>query len=125
MRKSITKSIFWYLQGNSRYKICSTRILKYLVPKYIREQISIRENSVDIICKTNGSCKECGCAIPQLQYADTNCNAHCYPHMLDKTTFTLLKNGGCYEDHITNLTWRITDGKFHYNNPTRGSKRKT
>lgn len=120
MSKKITvRNIFWYLQGHTRYRLCNTPILKYIVPKYLRDQISIRENSVHEICQSIGTCKECGCNLPQLQYADKECYGWCYPPMLNRSEFTLLQNGGCHEDEITNLTWRIQNGKFYYNDITR------
>ena len=122
MSKKITiKNIFWYLQGNTRYKVLNNPILKYLVAGYIRRQIAVRKKSVDEVCNILGSCKECGCSIPQLQYADVECHGWCYPPMLKKNDFLLLENGGCYEDPITKITWRITNGKFHYKDISRNA----
>ena len=122
-KRSMFSNIFWYLQGNGRYKLCNTRILKYLVPAYIRDQIATRERSVNAICDSLGSCKECGCSIPHLQYADTECHGWCYPPMLDRNTYILLKNGGCYEDKINKVVWRIENGKFHYTTLSRNNPR--
>ena len=124
MKRNILSNIFWYLQGNTRQIICTNRFLKYVVPKYIRQQVAIREESTNETCKARGSCKECGCKIPQLQYADKACYANCYPHMLGKKDFQLLQNGGCLEDDMLNITWKITDGKFNYNSIFRDRKGK-
>ena len=111
-KKKITiRNIFWYLQGNTRYKLMKTP-LKFLVPKYIREQIELRKASANSICMGQFSCKECGCSMPQMVYADKECYGSCYPRLLTKKEYTTIKTGSFFCDLHTQLIWIITDGKF-------------
>lgn len=122
-KKKITiRNIFWFLQGNARYKLVNSPF-KFLVAPYIRRQIKVREASAHEICQTLGACKECGCSIPQLQYADGECHAWCYPQMLNKEQFTELERGGQVDDLLLGITWKITNGKYHYQSIPRDNKR--
>lgn len=78
-----------YILGNYRYW-CS-RHCKWIIRKYILNQVQIRYNSIDNKCKMNMSCKECGCDIPALLYCNRACEGGCYPKMLNKKYFEKLR----------------------------------
>lgn len=111
-KKKITiKNIFWYLQGTTRYRIMSSWF-KNIFPWYLRDQIEHRVNSMHTICRTQGSCKECGCMTPALAYCDEECLGRCYPRMLNKKEYKNIITGGLFCDIETALIWIIKDGKF-------------
>ena len=84
MKHKITiKNVWYYLQGNLRYKLYYSRFKK-LIRKHILEQIEFRINSMDKFCYNNGSCKLCGCKTTALQMANKACDKPCYPKMLSK-----------------------------------------
>lgn len=89
-------NIFYYLQGNIRYFLF--RFARKLLPKYIQEQFHYRMNSIKKECFFSGSCRNCGCSIPQLQMADKKCSVGCYPEMKtqsDWEEYKLKNNIGC------------------------------
>ena len=66
------------------------------IRKHIREQYEWRVRVMDEECYSMGSCKNCGCIVPQLQMADKACGGNCYPPMLSKKEWkdvdNLMKN---------------------------------
>lgn len=108
------KNIYAYIQGNIRYKLYYSKYkcLRELIPKYIREQIGYRINSMDKQCFINGSCKLCGCQTTHLQCADKACDKPCYPYMLSKIKWErVLKGLSVYDSH-TDSMWKLDKGKF-------------
>jgi len=109
IREKITlKSIFYYLQGNIRYKLFYSK-LNFLIPKHIREQIQLRINSMDVCCYKQGQCKMCGCQTTMLQMADKTCDKPCYPRMLNKEEWSYLKKTNSFFDNISNKVWSILE----------------
>lgn len=109
------KNIFAYIQGNIRYKIYyKYKFLKFLVPKYIWEQIEIRINSMDKECYNNGACKICGCSTTALQFANKSCDKPCYPNMMSKGNFykNRYSKNKLYFDEQNNTLWKIENDKF-------------
>lgn len=83
-KKEITlKNMFYYIQGNIRYILYYSKF-KFLIPKYIREQIDFRIRVMDKKCYNQGSCKMCGCKTTALQMSNKTCNKPCYPPMMNK-----------------------------------------
>ncbi len=80
-----------YIQGNYRYKLYYSRF-KWLLRPHIVEQIDVRINSMDRQCYNEGQCKLCGCKTTALQMANKACEKPCYPKMIDKVTWTRVKN---------------------------------
>lgn len=128
------KNYFYYIQGTLRYNIYyKYPKLKFLVPKYIWEQIEIRINSIDRKCYNNGYCKMCGCTVTALQFANKPCDKPCYPKMINKKQFKdLLFSGGNKvfiqenKEHKKIYSWIIRNNKFiltdYYNTIIYGKK---
>jgi len=76
-----------------------------LLPLHIKEQIDFRiDVMMDKECFNNGQCKVCGCTTTQLQMTNKSCEGHCYPCIVNKTTWEFFKNNGII---ISNgLLWR-------------------
>lgn len=87
------KDMFYYIQGNIRYELYYSKF-RWLIPKYIREQITYRINSMDIACYEYGSCMLCGCKTTALQMCNKACDKPCYPKMISKRAWFLLTNPG-------------------------------
>lgn len=84
-------NIIAYLQGNYRYYIYYEPNLKFLMRKYIRDQIDYRITVMDKDCFNSGSCKLCGCTTTKLQMADKACDKPCYPKMMDEKQWSNFK----------------------------------
>jgi hypothetical protein len=55
------------------------------VRQHIAEQFLWRVNEkTDKTCLRNFSCKHCGCSVPDLQFANRECEGGCYPKMMNK-----------------------------------------
>lgn len=83
-RKVKLKDIWYYIQGNIRYRIYYSPSSKLLLRKYIREQIDFRILYMNPVCYNNGECVKCGCATTKLQMANKKCDGNCYPPMLSR-----------------------------------------
>lgn len=83
------KNIFYYLQGNIRYFLLKN--FPFLVRKHIREQVEYRMSVMDEQCREMGSCKYCGCDVPQMQMSDKQCKKPCYPKMMGKKKWESVK----------------------------------
>lgn len=77
------KNVRAYLQGNYRYRLYYSKF-KFLIRKYIREQIDYRIGVMDLDCYKNGVCKMCGCMTTALQMANKRCDGDCYPPILNQ-----------------------------------------
>lgn len=125
-KKFKVKDIWYYIQGNIRYFLYYWKtnyfgkktIFKYifliplhkLIPLHIREQITIRINSMNQDCYRTGSCVMCGCKTTNLQMANKNCEGLCYPQMQTKQNWNLLKNKKIV---ISNKkAWQLNNSKF-------------
>ena len=84
-------NILNYIQGNIRYQLYYSKFA-FLIPKYIREQIDIRINSMDSQCYKEGQCKMCGCSTTALQMCDKACDKPCYPPILNKEAWEKFKS---------------------------------
>lgn len=97
------KNIWSFFQGNFRYQIYYSKFA-FLLPKYIREQIQVRINSMDRQCYQEGQCKMCGCQTTALQMANKACDKPCYPSMMSKKNWKLIqKFSHCSEGIWWNL----------------------
>ena len=79
------KNIKGYLQGNLRYFMDFTGIIK--PEEHILEQVKwrlhkIKENSP--LCLEYKSCINCGCSVIEKVYEDRACEGDCYPIMKNK-----------------------------------------
>lgn len=77
------RKVFYYIQGNIRYKIYYSKYKTKLIRKHILEQIDYRIRVMNVDCYTDGVCHLCGCTTTALQMCDKSC-IECYPHMLHK-----------------------------------------
>lgn len=89
------KNIYYYLQGNIRYKLYYSKFA-WLIPKYIKEQINMRIASMSKDCYKNGFCTMCGCQTTMLQMANKACNKPCYPVILNKNKWDKFKKDKIY-----------------------------
>lgn len=90
------KNIWAYFQGNTRFylnEICPS-VYNIVVRKHIREQISARLICMNKYCRIEGYCIHCGCETPNLQYANKTCDGNCYPEMLSKKQWYVMKQVG-------------------------------
>lgn len=61
---------------------------------HIKEQVIFRKALVQLKkpeCIAKGECIKCGCAIPDLFYADKSCDMFCYPKMMSKENWESFK----------------------------------
>ncbi len=90
--KHITlKNVYAFLQGESRI------ILDFFesLPVHIQEQVNYRislvqEKSPE--CLEKKECIKCGCSIPDLFYANKQCDGKCYPVMMDEKEWEIFKS---------------------------------
>ena len=90
IRQANPENIIAYFQGNLRYKLFYSNFA-FLIRPHIREQIEARIRSMDQECYNAGECKLCGCQTTALQMADKACDKPCYPSMLSRNKWWLLK----------------------------------
>ena len=107
--KPTLKNIIAYIQGNLRYKLYYSKFA-FLIRPHIKEQIDVRINSMDKQCYDEGQCKLCGCQTTALQMADKACDKPCYPRMLTRSEWWLLKRTKCLT--VDGELWRYKYGKF-------------
>jgi hypothetical protein len=104
--------ILYFFQGNIRYEVYYSKKYKWFMKNHIREQIEARIKSMDNECYENGQCKLCGCTTTALQMANKSCDKPCYPEIISKKRWKLLKenkvsvNSGGY-------FWILKDNKFY------------
>lgn len=109
MKKYNLKNIWSFFQGNFRYQIYYSKFA-FLLPKYIKEQIDARINSMDPICYAQGECKLCGCQTTALQMANKACEKPCYPSMMSRRNWRLMKKGLVHPSE--KIWWELKDNKF-------------
>lgn len=80
-----------FIVGWLRYHLYYSRFY-WLIRKHIREQIDVRINSMDEECYLTGSCVKCGCATTALQMASKSCEGYCYPVLVSRKRWKILKN---------------------------------
>lgn len=87
------KNIFYYIQGNLRYKLYygEFKFLNKLMRTHIKEQIDLRIKLMDRECYYNGSCKMCGCGTTELQMCNKACENKCYLPMMNKKEWFYFK----------------------------------
>lgn len=103
------KNIQAYIQGKLRYKLYYSKFV-FLIREHIREQIEVRINSMDRQCYYDGQCKLCGCTTTALQMANKACDKACYPRMLTKSEWRLLKKTKALI--VDKVLWRLENNKF-------------
>ena len=111
--KPTLENIIAYIQGNLRYKLFYSNFA-FLIRPHIREQIEVRINSMDPICYGNGECKMCGCQTTHLQMANKACDKPCYPEMMSRRNWILMKKGLYYPTN--KRWWKLKYNKFIINN---------
>lgn len=89
--KITLKNIFYFIQGHIRYELYYSKFV-WLIRNHIREQIEVRINSMNKECYNQGSCIKCGCKTTHLQMSNKACKGLCYPSMMNKRKWNLLKN---------------------------------
>lgn len=89
--KITLKNIFYYFQGNLRYRLYYSKHFKWLVRKHIQEQYLYRVNAMREECFNTGSCVVCGCQTTHLQFANKPCEGNCYIKMLNKKDWENIK----------------------------------
>ncbi len=108
----ILKNIFYYMQGNLRYKLFYSKFA-FLIPKYIREQIEFRINSMDKKCFDDGACKICGCSTTALQMANKACPKPCYPKMQIRKVWNQMKSNPSVFTIDGEDKWVVNNQKFY------------
>lgn len=116
-RKYSLRNIVAYIQGNLRYKLYYSRLLygvdlSWLLPKWLKEQIELRIDSMDRQCYNEGSCKICGCKTTALQFANKACDKPCYPSMLSRKQWEIFCDTELVFDIETDMFWQRRGGKF-------------
>jgi hypothetical protein len=109
--KITLKNIYYYLQGNIRYKIFYAKKgfwSCFKLKKHIAKQIASRINSMDRECWATGQCKICECQTTQLQMCNKACDKPCYPAMLSKYEWEVLIKTGVTLDG----EWALKNNKF-------------
>lgn len=91
------KNSFGFFIGWYRYYLYYSEVLygydlSWLIRPHIKEQIDVRIASIKDKCYLRGSCNKCGCQVTALQMANYNCKGYCYPSMLSKSSWNVLKN---------------------------------
>lgn len=111
------RNVIAYIQGNIRYRLYYSKKLygvdlRWMLPKWLREQIELRIESMDMECYEGGSCKICGCKTTQLQFANKECDKPCYPSMLSRNQWYIFCDTGLIFDVKTDMFWQRRGGKF-------------
>lgn len=65
---------------------------------HIREQIEYRIKVMNPECRNSGSCIKCGCMTTALQMCNKSCEGLCYPPMMNKYYWNLLKETKAYRN---------------------------
>jgi len=94
-----------YFIGMYRYHLYYG-IFKFLIMKYIREQIDYRIKVMDKECLEKGECKLCGCMTTGLQMANRSCDKPCYPTMMNRKAWAKFKDGEVIEDKANKIYWK-------------------
>ena len=103
------KDIWYYIQGNYRHKLFYSRF-KFLIRKYIREQIALRILVMNEECYNNGECIRCGCATTALQMCNKMCKGECYPAMMNKDQWEYFTKAKFI--HLGKFYWKLEGDKL-------------
>lgn len=95
MQKKKKIDIKSFIIGWLRYKpyYSKWRLVRALLPEYIREQIDLHIDYMNPKCYWDGQCKECGCATTALQMCNKSCEGNCYPPIMTKGQWHSFKLG--------------------------------
>lgn len=104
-------SIWYYIQGNYRYKVYYSKWRKFLMRKHIIQQIVFRMRVMNSECYNRGSCIKCGCMTTQLQMCDKPCEGLEYPPMLSRTEWSKFVMGGFVEWKSYIFTLGVNESK--------------
>ena len=88
------KDVYYYFQGNFRYKAYYSNRWNFLLSSWMQNQIKFRISVMDRDCYNEGSCKLCGCETTALQMSDKPCDKPCYPRMMKFTEYYLFRYKG-------------------------------
>ena len=111
--KPTLKNIIAYIQGKLRYKLYYSNFV-FLIRPHIREHIQASINSMDKQCYNEGQCKMCGCQTTALQMANKVCDKPCYPEMMSRRNWKLMKDGLYHTDG--KRWWKLKYNKFIIDN---------
>lgn len=103
------KDIWYYIQGNIRYKLFYSDY-RFLIRLHIFEQICTRIVSMEKQCYMTGQCIMCGCSTTALQMCNKSCDKPCYPRMLNKQEWLSIKTGDIL--YIDGVSWKSNGEKF-------------
>ena len=87
------KDVWYYIQGNIRYKLYYSEKYSKFIRKHIKHQIDVRIKNMNHECYNKGECIKCGCATTALQMASKSCAGACYPKMMNKKTWLAFRRG--------------------------------
>lgn len=110
VNKNNIKSFF---EGNIRYQLFYSKFA-FLIPKYIREQIQYRINSMELKCYEDGVCHLCGCDTTALQMANKACDKPCYPVLQTKENWNYMLSGGMLLEKRTNIIWKLDKDRLTF-----------
>jgi len=87
------KKIRDYIVGNFRYHLYyyQNGRFRFLIRNHIIEQFQMRLELMDKVCFNMGECKICGCKTTALQFANRECDEPCYPPILGRADWGMLK----------------------------------
>ena len=108
------KDVWYYIQGNVRYKFYYSEKHSKFIRKHIKEQIDTRIKNMNHDCYTKGECIKCGCATTALQMANKSCKGACYPKMMNKKTWLAFKRGMWLNSD--GYEWLYVEGIIHQRN---------
>lgn len=84
------KNIGAFIQGNTRAFLHNYGNNFFSLDSHIQEQVAYRTALANKECLNKGVCK-CNCKIPELFYADKQCEDKCYPLMMSKEDWEAFK----------------------------------
>jgi len=85
---------FAWVQGNFRFFVIDKLpefISLILIRRYVIREVLYRSHSKAAECVVNGSCKVCGCSMPEKLFADEGCKNNCYKPMKTNWIWTLIR----------------------------------
>jgi len=89
-----------YFIATFRYKVYCSRFYKIL-RTHILQQYRYRVLLMREACYNNGSCEECGCLTPNLQFTNKSCKGKCYPVMMNKAEWLdYIANDDMLQNHF-------------------------
>jgi hypothetical protein len=61
------------------------------MPKFLQEQIALRNDKCKDDCVKTGKCKECGCSIPGKWFVTKTCNKDRFPDLMEQDDWIKFK----------------------------------